>query len=243
VLRRGNSVPNGVIMQRSLTILVLLALAVLQPVPSTAQTAPDAVNAVTGVWEISNADRDRICAVTLKADPVQGGFRLELDRGCAGAFPIMREVAAWSLSNEMLLLLDARNRTVLQFSEVEHGMYEAERPGEGLYFMQTLAAAGPAPRTAEQMMGEWAVVRGENKTVCTLVLTNSAVPGQEGFALQVRQPCDPLVTRFNPGSWRMNLGELVVAGRGENTWRFEEDDPTTWRRVPEGADPLLLVRK
>ena len=222
---------------------LFLALLLVASAPAAAQSQQDAIRGVAGVWEISNADRDKICAITLKADPVQAPLRLEFDKGCAAVFPMTRDVVAWSLSNETLLLLDARNRTVMEFTEVEHGMYEGERPGEGLYFMQNAAAAGPPPRTADQMIGDWALVRDETKTICTLTLTNNAIAGQEGYALRVKPPCDAIVTRFNPGSWRMDQGELVLSGRGENTWRFEEDDPTTWRRVPEGANPLLLVRK
>ena len=229
-------------MQRGLVFLALL-LTTLTPAPSAAQTQADAIRGVAGVWEISNADRDKICPVTLRADPAPGGLRLEFDKACATVFPMTRDVVAWSLANETLLLLDARNRTVMEFTEVEHGMYEGERPGEGLYFMQNAAAAGPPPRTADQMIGDWAVVRDETKTICTLTLTGNAIAGQEGYALRINPPCDAAVTRFNPARWRMDQGELVLLGRGENTWRFEEDDPTTWRRVPEGANPLLLVRK
>ena len=225
---------------RSAFFLILLAFSVGS---AAAQAPQDAVKAAAGAWEISNADRDKICAVTLKADPVAGGQKLEFDKTCASVFPMTREVVAWSLADETLLLLDARNRTIMQFSEVENGMYEGERPGEGLYFMQSAAAAGPAPRTVDQMAGEWAVVRGENKTICALTLTSNAIAGQEGYALRLKTPCDAIVTRFNPASWRMEQGELVLAGRGDNTWRFEEDDPTTWRRVPDSANSLLLVRK
>ena len=227
------------VMQRGLGLLALVFLLA----GAGGALAQSNAQAVAGVWEISNADRDRICPVNLKTDPAQGGMKLELDPGCAAAFPIMREVVAWTLSNDTLSLIDARQRTVLQLNEVEHGMYEGERPGEGLYFMQSAAAAGAVPRTAEQMAGEWTLVRGENRAVCALTLLNSPVTGQDGYALRLRQPCDAIVTRFAPAFWRMNLGELVIQGRGETAWRFEEDEPTIWRRVPEGADPWSLVRK
>jgi hypothetical protein len=41
----------------------------------------------------------------------------------------------------------------------------------------------------------------------------------------------------------MDQGELLVlSSRGQN-WRFEENDANTWQRVPEGTDPMLLVRQ
>jgi hypothetical protein len=33
-----------------------------------------------------------------------------------------------------------------------------------------------------------------------------------------------------------------AAPSGE-TWRFEADDNAQWRRVPDSADPLILVRQ
>jgi hypothetical protein len=35
---------------------------------------------------------------------------------------------------------------------------------------------------------------------------------------------------------------LLVLAQGE-TWQFEADDNAQWRRVPDSADPLILVRQ
>ena len=35
---------------------------------------------------------------------------------------------------------------------------------------------------------------------------------------------------------------MLVPARG-NPWRFEEVDNTIWRRVPESADQITLVRQ
>jgi hypothetical protein len=214
--------------------------------PAFAQGAPagsDAARALVGAWEISNADRDRTCAVVFKGDPAPGGLKLEFDRGCATVFPVTRDVTAWTIAaNEAVRLLDARGRTLLEFTEVESGMYEGERPGEGLYFLQNVAAAGPAWRTADQMFGDWALVRGAGRPICTLTLSNAAA-GQDTYVTRVKPGCDAVVTRFGPTTWRMDRGELVLASPRGQTWRFEEGDDVTWRRVPETADGLTLVRQ
>ena len=54
---------------------------------------------------------------------------------------------------------------------------------------------------------------------------------------------DPFVARFAPASWKIDRGDLVLVSARGNTWRFEEDDANTWMRVPETADPVLLVRQ
>ena len=51
-------------------------------------------------------------------------------------------------------LLDSKAVVILDFSEVESHMYEAERKGEGLFFMRTQAAIKAATVSPEQEPGE-----------------------------------------------------------------------------------------
>ena len=44
---------------------------------------------------------------------------------------------------------------MLEFSEVESGIFEAPKPGEGILFIQNPTDLGPAPKTAEQITGDW----------------------------------------------------------------------------------------
>lgn len=212
--------------------------------PSLAQQgASDAAKAMVGSWEFSNADRDKRCTITFRTDPGGPGMKVEFDKDCADLFPFINEVAGWSIAdNDFLRLLDGKGKPVLEFSEVESGMYEAPRPGEGILFIQSAAAAGPAPRPAEEMAGTWDVVRGPGKPICTLTLTmNAAGPD---LALGVRPGCDVFVTRFAPASWQMDRAELVLKGARGAIWRFGEgDNAATWQRVPEGPEPVLLVKR
>jgi hypothetical protein len=41
----------------------------------------------------------------------------------------------------------------------------------------------------------------------------------------------------------MQEGELVLLSSRGQSWQFEETEPDTWQRVPETADPILLVRQ
>ena len=222
-------------------LIGLLALAAAGS--AVAQTPSEAVKTMLGPWEISNADRDRTCAVTLKADAVKGAYKLDLEKGCAEALPFTRDAQAWTVVNDIVRIIDARGRTILQFTEVEGGLYEAERPAEGLYFLQSLAAAGPAFRTVAAMAGEWNVLREANKPICSLTLSETAVPStDESYALKIKPPCDTVVTRFAPVSWRMDRGELVLSSARGEAWRFAQDE-AAWRRIPENIEPLMLVKK
>ena len=202
----------------------------------------DSAKAVIGSWEFSNADRDKICTATFKSDPTKVGFKVEFDANCANLFPLVADVAGWNFpDNDLLRLLNADGKALVEFSEVEDGIYEAPTPGVGVLFLQNAASAGPAPKPAEQLAGNWAIKRGPDKLLCSLTLANT--PLRDDLALTVKPGCDATIVRVGFTQWRMDRGELVLVSTRGISWRFEEVDSTTWRRLPETADPMMLVRQ
>src|SRR5579863_8091580 len=149
------------------------------PAQSTpAQAAPaqnglsDAANTMIGTWEFSNADHDRICHFTFRADAATGGNKLDIDKNCPNLFPSTANIVGWSLDNYGdLRLLDADGKEVVELSEVEGGMYDGFTPEEGRYILQTAAAAPTL--SAADMVGDWAVARGAGRPICVLTLANS----------------------------------------------------------------------
>jgi protease inhibitor Inh len=204
-------------------------------------TLSDAANAMIGAWEFSNADHDRICRFNFRADPAVGGYKLDIDKNCASVFPSTKEIVGWAVDNYgALRLLDGAGAAVIELTEAESGIYDGFQPGEGRYVLQS-AAAAPV-RSADEVAGEWAIARGTGKPICMLTLANNPA-GADSLALKVKPGCDSFVTRFGPAAWRMNQGELVLLSARGQAWRFEENDANTWQRVPETADPVLLVRQ
>jgi Protease inhibitor Inh len=218
---------------------------VTEPSPPPQQPATtDPVKSMLGAWEFSDAARDRRCNVVLKDEHAKVGMKIDFDAACLGIFPFLKDVAGWKVApNDFVLFVDDAEKTILDFSEVETGLFETLREGEGVLFLQTAAEVGPPPKTAKDMIGEWAMVRGE-KPICALTLSDKAL-GPEALALTIKPGCDVLVTRFGPVAWQMDRGELVLhSARGE-TWRFEEAEPKdgkTWQRV-ERTDGVTMVRQ
>lgn len=212
-----------------------------------AATGNDAANGlVGGAWEFSNADRDKICRFTFRNDAAVGGSKVEIDRNCPNLFPATKDIVGWVVDNfGTLHLLDATGNAVIDLSEAEAGIYDGFEPGQGRYIMQS-AASAPV-KSAEDVAGDWAVVRGTGKPICMLTLANNPAAnnptGADAFALKLKPGCDPAVTRFAPSAWRMDQGELLLLSARGQTWRFEENDANTWQRVPEGPDLVLLVRQ
>jgi hypothetical protein len=194
-----------------------------------------------GTWEFSNADRDKICRFIFRADAVASGYRLDIDKNCPTIFPATKDIVAWTVDNfGSLRLLDASGNPAIELTEAEAGIYDGFEPDQGRYVLQS-AAAAPI-RSAEDMVGDWAIARGTGKPICLLTLANNAA-GADTLALKVKPGCEAVVVRFAPSSWRMDQGDLVLLSARGQTWRFEENDTNTWQRVPESPDPLLLVRQ
>jgi Protease inhibitor Inh len=221
------------------------AIAASQAHAQQSVTNSETFKTMIGKWEISNADRDRTCALTFKADPSGTLFKLEVDKACPVQMPELKDVTGWTIGGlDLVKLMDAKGKSIFEFSEVENGMFEAQRPGEGIFFMQNAAAAaGVVGISLETMAGDWGVVRGSGKTVCTITLTNAAA-GSDAFALKLKPGCEAFVTGFGPVAWYMDRGELVLKSKTAGRfWRFEANDPTNWQRVPDSREPVNLVRQ
>src|ERR1051326_754605 len=157
--------------------------------PVTEPPAPAVPRTMVGTWEFSNADREKTCSITFRNESNRVGKRVEFDPACIGHFPFVKDVVAWQLNdNDFLKLLDQQGGSVLDFSEVESGIFEAPRPGEGILFIQNASALGPAPKTADQITGEWSITPRTGRAICSLSLTDTQ-SGEE-FAVKVAPGCD-----------------------------------------------------
>jgi hypothetical protein len=218
-------------------------LAITLATTASSQLGSDLAKEMVGQWELSTAERNKTCVVTLKGDAGGGGSQLELDKGCGNALPFTKSITAWSIKGlDIVRLQDAKGESVIDFTEVESGILEGTRAGEGVYILQNLAAARAVSSSMDQMIGDWSVVRENGRSICGLTLTNNDA-GNDNFQLFLKPRCDPLIASFNPTMWRLERGELLFLSQSGEAWHFEADDNAQWRRVPDTADPLVLVRQ
>jgi hypothetical protein len=226
----------------SIFFVAVLALLAATP-PLWAQDAATLKKEMIGQWELSTTDRSKTCVVTMKGDSTPQGLKLELEPGCAAALPFTKDIKGWNIKGlDIVRLQDASGEAVLDFTEVESGIFEGVRPNEGVYILQNLVAARSLAKSQDQMIGDWAMVRGNGNTICGLTLTNNDA-GNDNFQVFLKPKCDPTVAAFAPTQWRLEHGQiLLMSDRGE-TWRFEADDNAQWRLVPDSADPLILLRQ
>jgi len=197
-----------------------------------------------GQWELATTDRSKTCVVTMKGDATPQGLKLELEPGCAAALPFTKEITAWNIKGlgDIVRLQNAAGEAVIDFTEVESGIFEGLRNGEGVYILQNLAAARSLAKSMDQMIGDWSMVRGNGLVICGLTLTNTEA-GNDNFQVFIKPKCDPAIAAFAPTLWRLDHGQMLLLSAKGDTWQFEADDNAQWRRVPDTADPLIMLRQ
>ena len=211
---------------------------------ASAQDASTLKKEMVGQWELSTTERSKTCVVTLKGDATPQGLKLELEPGCAKALPFTKDITAWNVKGlDIVRLQDATGQPVIDFTEVESGIFEGLRQGEGIYILQNLAAARSLAKSMDQMIGDWAMVRGNGQSICGLTLTNTEATTADNFQVFLKPRCDPAVAAFAPTMWRLERGELLLMSANGEVWRFQADDNAQWRRVPDSADPLIMLRQ
>jgi hypothetical protein len=229
-------------------VCALAALLAVVPAgsPARAQDAGNLKKDMIGQWELATTERSKTCVLTLKGDAAQGtaqGMKLELERGCAAALPFTKDITAWSVKGlDLVRLQNAAGEPVIDFTEVEAGIFEGLKSGEGVYILQNLAAARSLAKSMDQMIGDWSMVRGNGATICGLTLTNNDA-GNDNFQVFLKPKCDAAVAAFAPTQWRLEHGQMLLTSDKGDTWRFEADDNAQWRLVPDSADPLIMLRQ
>jgi hypothetical protein len=198
---------------------------------------------MVGQWELSTTERSKTCVVTMKGDAAGQGFKLELEPACKAALPFTKGIVAWSVRGlDIVRMQDASGEAVIDFTEVEAGIFEGLRQGEGVYILQDLAAARSMAKSMDQMIGDWSMVRSNGQPVCALTLTNTEA-GPDNFQVFLKPKCDAAIAQFNPTQWRLERGQIILMSKAGDAWQFEADDNAQWRRVPDTADPLIMLRQ
>lgn len=222
--------------------LFFAAVALAAAVPAQAQNPPlsEAAKAMVGTWELSSAERAKTCTAKFSADPARVGMRVTFDADCAKLFPLVRQIVGWRFPQEDLLyLVDGQGKAIVEFSEVEDGIFEAPTPGVGVLFLQNpaaAAAAGSRPQSSGSAAGNWAVVRADGNPICVLTLAS------DGLKVSAQPGCDPGIAKLNFTQWRMDQDDLLLIPASGEPWRFEDEDGI-WRQLTDSADQVILVRQ
>jgi hypothetical protein len=232
------------LMRRLICFAIFAALAT----PAAAQQAPkpdpEAVRGLAANYELTNADGDRKCPMTLDAKPAGPALTLIFNRAeCVPLFAFLSDVAGWLPGpGGSIRLTRANARPVLEFTEGVGGTYEGIREGDAVYFLTNLQYSDPAdaPQFAD-LVGAWNLSRPGGAAICRINLTDEPA-ASDSFAARVDANCDATIARFGPVAWRLERGDVLLLAKNGDKLRFGRQEGGEWTKIPDTPRPLVMSR-
>jgi hypothetical protein len=232
------------LMRRLVYAAFFTAVATSAAAQQAAKPDPEAVRALAANYELTNADGDRKCPMTLDAKPAVPVLTLVFDRpACVALFAFLSDVAGWLPGPAgSIRFMRANARPVLEFTEGVGGTYEGIREGDAVYFLTNLQYSDPAdaPQFAD-LLGDWNLSRPGGAAICRISLTDEPA-ANESFAARVDANCDATITRFGPVAWRLERGDVLLLARNGDKLRFGRQEGGDWMKIPDTPRPLMMSR-
>ena len=250
------------------TIPILTAILLLLGLPAALVLAQDkpgteAAQALADVYQLTNADGDRVCPLTLLAqprkhdpalkttEPATGSaaqpavmFDLTIDKtACGAAILFSVDIASWSPGPGNSIQLNTHDGKLLaEFTEGVGGNWESLREGDGVYFLVNQRIANMATQTQpSELFGVWDLGRVVGRPACRIRFSDAPAK-PDAFRLDPDAGCNLLFGRFNPERWRIERGDLVLEAANGAKLRFAPSEEGGWGKVPEDNRPLYLTR-
>lgn len=259
-------------MRRTIPTLAAIALLLGSPAaPTLAQeaSATEAAKALADIYQLTNADGDRTCALTLlaqprKPDPARKSaetpksaapppegpapptamFDVAFDRVACGALILFSvDIESWSPGPGNSIQLNTHEgRLLAEFTEGVGGTWETLRESDGVYFMVNQRLADPAAQVQpSELFGVWDLGRAIGRPACR-VRFSDAPARPDAYRLDPDAGCNLLFGRFAPERWRLERGDLILEAASGAKLRFAPSEEGGWGKVPEDSRPLFLTR-
>jgi len=227
----------------------LLFSTLLAPASAQDPEAAASAQALAGQYHLTNADGDRVCALTLEARSQSGNdtsptFGLDFDKqACAPSILFSPDIAHWSPApGNAIRLLRADGRLVAEFTEGVDGTWEALREGDGVYFLVNPKLAAAAQILPEQVFGTWDLARTAGRPACRIRFSDAPIR-PDAYRLDPDPNCGLLFGRSSiPVRWRIDHGTLSLETTSGARLNFSLDVDGGWTKVPEDGRPLFLSR-
>ncbi|OJT95054.1 MAG: hypothetical protein BGN82_09385 [Alphaproteobacteria bacterium 65-7] len=213
------------------------AVLVLSALPGSAARAADAplpwAKPMAGAWTLSGvSDGDPYCRLSLGADGAIGGASIDVSATCRRNFPL-EEVAAWTLRDGGVVLIDPLRHTVLKL---------ARRPDGGYGGVLTDGRQGsldrgapPRPKSRQALLdGTFALSGPNNRSPCGFAVSaRSAAAGR----LEQAGACPMKWKTKAWAQWRFTAGRLnLQAANGATLLSLAPaDDFTFVAEQPDGV--------
>jgi len=233
--------------------------------------AQTAQTSLSGIWELSVGGANSKCrlALQMKLEPSSNLQPVRIPLACLRVLPALVDVNGWAVTTDGHLQLDDRGgRAILDFTERGSGEFSASGP-QGEVYLRSAASGGltneetrPAPvgkanaavnpvpkedrvaAAADGAAGRYSILReGGKDTGCMLTLAD---PGHvKGAAKALLAPAcrDQGMVIFDPVSWQLISGRLVLTARKGHKAHFDPQPDGTWKKDPAEGKSLTLKKQ
>ncbi len=245
-----------------------LAGRVAAAAPSPGPLSLDGPESAIGEWDLSLSKGPNSCRLALRGEAVHGGFFVGMPAGCRHALPILSNVVSWTLpGGNHLDLADVYGKSLLDFAMASPGRFTAAGP-HGETYRLTFAENAPLPSTNQpagethaaptreaaattsqvnnpprvpmrpaDVAGRYAVLREAGRdTGCMVTLDASS----KAFLAPACR--DQGIVIFDPASWRIVGGRLVLTARKGHSTQLDLQPDGTWLKDPKDGAALSLKK-
>jgi Protease inhibitor Inh len=100
-----------------------------------------------------------------------------------------------------------------------------------------------APKDRRALAGHYALLRGKDgMSDCTLTLDDTP-QGHASYKASLSPTCkDDAMVVFDPASWEIGKGDLVLIAKSGSKTRLELQADGTWRKPSKDGTPLILKK-
>jgi hypothetical protein len=227
-----------------------------------------AINALTGLWDVTLKDPLRGCRVELKPTPAAQGLTAIINPRCRWAILPLKTAVAWELGEgNRPQFIDAKGAVVMGFqrpvassivAKINNGDYVMEPVGTGkvadndrraiLSALFNGRALPPDPSKLppvdpKTVPGNYGVARDKGRPICSITLTSR--PSRAGaYAAEIAGGClDAGLKIFDPVAWRVERGRLVLIAKKGHETAFVPSADGTWTKDPVGNSPMFLKQQ
>jgi hypothetical protein len=237
--------------------------------PATVSTDMARIAAASGIFDIRASKGPNSCRITLWPEGAKGKFPVSMPAGCNKAFPgLLAKVKNWTLGMDgAIALADDKIVSLVEFREVNGKLLSAEintltyelKPADAGWFKRqtggsrtdVASATAKVPDADElnRIVGTYAIAREKGKTFqsasdCKVTLSSQTALKAGTMKADLVDGCqDRGMQIFNPSSWRIDGGRLLLVSRKGHDIAFVKVGASGWGKEKQSGDILELLKQ
>lgn len=187
------------------------------------------------------------CRVELSTEAAIHAFAIIIPETCFADFPVLTEVAGWTmLEDGTLRLTDALGKKLYELTEIESGLFQmSEPPGFSMVNVDEsdFTESQPIEMFPEQRAGTYVLSQIEAADLARCEVTLLAEPGGEDwYRATLDASCPPELSRFEIIGWRPQADGIMLIGKPGEIGVLSESDTGPLEGKIEPNLTLRLVR-